>query len=131
MLEIKKLEITDLKWLENNNIPEMPIKFELKYGISKKGNKTVTVVQIPNEKYPFKSEHGFRCDEKFKNIIGKAKNIADYNFFKDYYDMTVESVFEIAFKQQNWKFIPVLPTTNAVHIKVETIYSENDTDWND
>ena len=98
------------------NLENLESKFVLKRGVSKKGNKTVTVIQVPNEKYPYSREQGFSCSQKYKDII-KVKTVADADFFREYVEKTVEEVFDIAFSRQDWRLIPFNPITTSVTMK--------------
>lgn len=107
------------------------IKFKLEYGVSKKGNKTVTVIQIPTEKYPHSNKQGFSCLQKYNTII-KVKTVDDAEYFKEYLNKTVEEVFEIAFKAQNWRLIPFAPITQSITLntaKVPDWVYGNPGDW--
>ena len=107
-------------------------KFILKYGVSKKGNKTITVAQIPDKNYPYAKEQGFSCSQKYRDVV-KIKTVADRDYFKNYLDKTVEEVFVIAFQEQNWRLIPFSPITVSVVLDPvdisDDVYFKGD--WND
>ena len=109
-------------------------EFILKYGISKKGNETVTVSQIKSENYPFPREQGFSCSQKFKEVI-KIKTVADREYYSQYLEKTVKEVFEIAFQLQEWRLIPFSPSTQSKIIELKPIEIPDHVyfkgDWND
>jgi len=98
----------------------MKPEFVLKYGISKKGNKTVTVSQVKTEEYPFPKEQGFSCLQKFKEVV-KIKTMSDREYYSEYLEKTVEEVFEIAFKKQDWRLIPFAPCTQSKRVELDPV----------
>jgi hypothetical protein len=104
MIIIIKLNV--METIKNN--------FTVKYGISKKGNKIIAIIQIPSEKNPISHEfNAFNCNTKFKEII-KIRTMADQSFYNIYLDKTVEEVFNIAVEKQDWKLTPFRPLVERI-----------------
>lgn len=95
-------------------IMDCKIEFSTKYRVSKKGNKIVCIVQhYCNKDYNNQEFAPIKADIPFSDIV-KIKTQYDAILLKPYINMTVEEVFEIAVKTQNWEILPYSPMKTII-----------------
>jgi len=100
--------------------------FNIKEKISNKGNRIVCIHQNACESNPKDFDFQWlKPNDLFKTII-KIKTIADQIKYEMYMEMTIEEVFNIAVKNQDWNIIPYTPVMIVIQPAIFVLNTFNE-----